>query len=106
MDLSTTIDAASAICYDTLRGNQHMAKQVRIRDEQHEALAADISDTGGLIPIGAAAEEAVDFYLKRRRLNALIMKAYRAPTLEEARRVLKEEIGSFLGIPEDYLFTD
>ncbi len=84
-----------------------MAKQpVKIREDQHEALSAQTSDTGVPIPIGAAAEEAVDAYLKRRRLNALIMKAYRAPTIEEARRVLKEEVGSFLGIPEDYLFTD
>lgn len=83
-----------------------MAKPVKIRDDQHEALSGQKSDTGVPIPIGAAAEEAVDAYLKRRKLNALIMRAYRAPTLEEARRVLKEEVGVFLGIPEDYLFTD
>ncbi len=84
-----------------------MAKQpVKIRDDQHEALSALKSDTGVPVPIGAAAEEAIDAYLKRRRLNALIMKAYRAPSLEEARRILKEEVGAFLGIPEDYLFTD
>lgn len=83
-----------------------MAKPVKIRDDQHEAMSALKSDTGVPIPIGAAAEEAVDAYLKRRKLNALVMKAYRAPTIEEARRVLKEEVGAFLGIPEDYLFAD
>lgn len=83
-----------------------MAKQVRIRDDQHEALTADTSDTGVPIPIGAAAEEAVDFYLKRRKLNALIMKAHRAGSLDEARRVLREEVAVLLSIPEDYLLID
>ena len=83
-----------------------MAKQVKITDELHEALSAQRSDTGVPLPIGATAERAVQLYLSQRRLNALIMKAYQALTLDAARDVLKQEVAVFLGIPEEYLFSD
>lgn len=84
-----------------------MARQhIKVRNDLHKSLSNLKSDTGVTIPIGAAADEAVEAFLKRRKLNALIMKAYRAPTLEAVRLVLKEEVGEFLGIPDDYLFAD
>ena len=83
-----------------------MAKQVKIADELHEALSTQKSDTGVSLPIGATAERAIQLYLNQHRLNALIMKAYQAPTLDAARHVLKYEVATLLGIPEEYLFSD
>lgn len=83
-----------------------MAKQVKIPDELHSELSAQKSDTGATIPIGNAAEQAVRLYLSQRQLNALIMRAYQADTLDDARRVLKDEVAPFLGIPKEYLFTN
>lgn len=78
---------------------------VRIRQDQHAALSNQRSDTGVETSIGATVEEAVDFYLGRRRLNALIMKAYRQKTVEDARAVL-DEVAAYLELPKDYLLTD
>lgn len=83
-----------------------MAKQVKIADELHEALGAQTSDTGVPLPIGATADRAIALYLNQRQLNAMVMRAYRAPSLDEARRVLQDEVAVFLGIPKEYLFAD
>ena len=83
-----------------------MAKQVKIPDELHGELSAQKSDTNVPIPIGSAAEQAVRLYLNQRRLNAMIMRAYQSDTLDDARRVLRDEVAAFLGIPKEYLFTD
>lgn len=78
---------------------------VRIRKDQHEKLSNFKSDTGSDVPIGSAVQEAVDLYLKRRPLNALVMRAYRCKSMDDARLVL-DDIAEFLSIPKDYLLTD
>ena len=78
---------------------------VRIRQDQHAALAAEKSDTGVETSIGPTVEEAVDFYLKRRRYQALLMKAYRQKSIDDVRKVL-DEMAEILSLPRDYLLTD
>lgn len=78
---------------------------VRIRKEQHEKLSGFKSDTGGDVTIGSAVQEAVDLHLRRRNLNALVMKAYRCKSIEDARLVL-DDIAEFLNLPKEYLLTD
>lgn len=78
---------------------------VRIRKDQHEKLSGFKSDTGGDITISSAVQEAVDLHLRRRKLNALVMKAYRCKNMENARLVL-DDIAEFLNLPKDYLLTD
>lgn len=78
---------------------------VRIRKDQHEILSDMKSDTGGDVSIGSAVQGAVDLHLKRRQLNALIMKAYRCKNMDDARLVL-DSVADILSIPRDYLLTD
>lgn len=78
---------------------------VRIRKDQHEKLTGSSSDDGSDVSIGSAVQEAVDFHFKRRRLNALVMKAYRCNDIENARAVL-DEIAVLLSLPRDYLLTE
>lgn len=78
---------------------------VRIRKDQHEKLTDARSDTGADVSIGSAVQEAVDFHLKRRQLNALVMKAYRCKDIDGVRLVL-DDIAEFLGVPKDYLLTE
>lgn len=81
-------------------------KQIKISANLHSRLTSQMSDTNVPLAIGATAEEAIKFHLTRRQLNALIMKTYRAKTLDDARRILREEVATFLGLPEEYLFID
>lgn len=76
--------------------------QTRIRDDQHEALTGMKSDLATDLRISTLVQAAVDLFLAKHRLNALILKAHRASTVDEKNRILREEIGELLEIPKEY----